>query len=220
MRASGRASKPRSATSAKTHALAMSAVGQANSAAGDARAAAGDARAAAEVADSFVKASAAEASQQKPVERLATLGKAVTGLAKQAKRLAEDARGRQRTRGDACSSGGCPRRCKGRGVRGKSGGGRNRGRRPATPWTRFRRRPSPTRCAPRRRSSRDTTRRRRVVRRRRHPEAIGRWRCVRRCPEAPPLAGRRGAQGGPEERLAEVSGAVPLSRERGMTWTA
>ena len=72
----------------------MSAVGQANSAAGDARAAAGDARAAAaEAVDSFVKASAAEASHQKPDDdRLATLGKAVTGLAKQAKRLAEDAR--------------------------------------------------------------------------------------------------------------------------------
>merc|ERR1711965_369579 len=85
---------------AKTHALAMSAVGQANSAAGDARAAAGDARAAAaEAVDSFVKASAAEASQQKPVDdRLATLGKAVTGLAKQAKRLAEDARAADKER--------------------------------------------------------------------------------------------------------------------------
>jgi hypothetical protein len=90
---------------AKTHALAMSAVGQANSAAGDARAAAGDARAAAaEAVDSFVKASAAEASQQKPVDdRLATLGKAVTGLAKQAKRLAEDAKAvdKLRERADA-----------------------------------------------------------------------------------------------------------------------
>ncbi len=85
---------------AKTHALAMSAVGQANSAAGDARAAAGDARAAAaEAVDSFVKASAAEASQQKPDnERLATLGKALTGLAKQAKRLAEDARAANKER--------------------------------------------------------------------------------------------------------------------------
>jgi hypothetical protein len=84
---------------AKTHALAMSAVGQANSAAGDARAAAGDARAAAaEAVDSFVKASAAEASHQRPDERLATLGKAVTGLAKQAKRLAEDARAADKDR--------------------------------------------------------------------------------------------------------------------------
>ena len=50
-------------------------------------------QAAAEAVDSFVKASAADASQQKPVDdRLATLGKAVTGLAKQAKRLAEDAK--------------------------------------------------------------------------------------------------------------------------------
>jgi hypothetical protein len=73
-------------------ALALSAVGEAKAAAGDARAAAGDARAAAaEAVDSFVKASAADASQQKD-ERLATLGKAVTSLAKQAKRLAEDAK--------------------------------------------------------------------------------------------------------------------------------
>ena len=97
----------------QTHALALSAVGEARSAAGDARAAvgeakaaAGDARAAAaEAVDSFVKASAADASShQKPdEERFEKLGKAVTGLARQARRLAEDAKSvdKLRERADA-----------------------------------------------------------------------------------------------------------------------
>ena len=74
---------------------ARAAVGEAKAAAGDARAAGGDARAAAaEAVDSFVKASAADvSSHQKPDEEwFEKLGKAVTGLARQARRLAEDAK--------------------------------------------------------------------------------------------------------------------------------